>query len=894
MTGTFEVTAPILLGENMRKQLLSFVLIFLLILTACNREEDEQPLPTLAATAVIPPTPTLAVNIEQEPTPIPTPEPTAEPLPTLDTTNIDWPPQLIYSSPSLGEEALLDGAITLRFDQPMDKESVEESFVVQTADSAQPANGTFTWPRPDTVVFTPRSDLRRQQKYNVSVEQTAVSSNGQPLFNPINFQVETVGYLEASQLIPSDGNENIQTDSTITVLFNRPVIPLVSTGQQANLPQPLTLDPEVEGTGEWVSTSIYRFTPAQPLDGATTYTANIAAGLQDITGGLLQNDVTWTFTTLSPSVVSTLPEANKNNVDPTRPLTITFNMPMDRESTENAVTLRGGSSGQLDYQWSDNDRVLTVIPRQRLDLEQDYRLFIGQFAHAANGEANIGQESVTSFSTVPFPAILGTTPRNKYIAADWQRGFSIRFASPMDLDTLEERILINPTPSGTINYYYNEFSFELQVDFTLERNRDYTITIPGNAADPYGNTIGRDYTWEFTAPGYGQIASFNLPQQISQLSSSFPTNVGIIHANAPQLEMALYDIGLPLNFINNPYELNDYNPGVAPLRTWSIPLETEADQAGLYNLPLADGNALSNGLYFLSLNTPDTTDPNVRFWQNRRHLLVVADTNIVVKEMYDEVHVWVTDLATGQPAAGRDLTFYNDRGAPIGTAVSDNNGFATFDYTRQEYLAGITVISNQPGQAGFGVGSSLWAGGINPWDMGLNAAYNADAPTFAYLYTDRPIYRPGDTVYYKGIVRNSDYGRYTAPTAQSIRINLNSYNFFVENGLEETFNVQIESDGTFSGEYIIPEGVPLGSYQFSLSSDGANAFRTFAVAEYRAPEFLVNITPDRSDALRGETVEVTVQADYFFGGPRHRSQSQLDCLRRHFQPPCGWPLLPIW
>ena len=859
----------------MRKQLLSFVLIFLLILTACNREEDEQPLPTLAATAVIPvseATPTLDIDIEQEPTPIPTPEPTAPPLPTISTTNIDWPPQLIYSSPALGEEALLDGAITLRFDQPMDQASVEESFAVEAlnlsgTDSAQATNGTFTWPRPDTLVFTPRSDLNRAQKYNVSVGQTAVSSNGQPLFSPINFQVETVGYLEASQLIPADGNENIQTDTAITVLFNRPVVPLVSTGQQAGLPQPLTLDPAVEGTGEWVSTSIYRFTPDQPLDGATTYTANIAAGLQDITGGLLQNDVTWSFTTLSPSVVSTLPEANKNNVDPTRPLTITFNMPMERESTENAVTLRGGSSGQLDFQWSDNDRVLTAIPRQRLDLEQDYRLFVGQFARSANGEATIDREYVLSFSTVPFPAVRGTTPGNNATAETFQRGFTVRFASPMDLDTLEESILINPTPSGTTNYYFNEFNFELYVDFTLERNRDYTITIPGTAADPYGNTIGRNYTWEFTAPGYGQIASFNLPQQISQLSSSFPTNVGIIHVNAPQLDVAVYDIGLPLNFINNPYELNDYNPGVAPLRTWSIPLETEADQGGLYNLPLADGNALPNGLYFLSVTTPDATDPNVRFWQNRRHLLIVADTNIVVKEMYDEVHVWVTDLATGQPAAGRDLTFYNDRGAPFGTAVSDNNGFATFAYTRQEYLAGVTVISNEVGQAGFGIGSSLWAGGVNPWDMGLNAAYNADAPTFAYLYTDRPIYRPGDTIYYKGIVRDNDYGRYHPPTAQSIRINLTSYNFYVENGLEETFNVQIESDGTFSGEYVIPEGVPLGSYQFGLYSDGANAFRTFTVAEYRAPEFLVNITPNETDVLRGETVDVTVQADYFFGGP---------------------------
>ncbi|MCB8943911.1 MAG: Ig-like domain-containing protein [Ardenticatenaceae bacterium] len=861
----------------MRKHLFPLILIFIFILVACRREEEEQPLPTLAPTAVLP-TPTSQttstdITTEEEPTavsqatPLPQPTATTPPLPAVDLADIDWPPQLLYSSPAPGEKALLDGAITLRFDQPMDQASVEENFVVETADSAQTASGTFTWPRPDTLVFTPRSDLNRAQKYNISLSQTALSANGQTLFAPINLQLETIGYLEASQLIPTDGNQNVQTDTAITILFNRPVVPLVSTSQQAGLPQPLTLDPPVDGTGEWISTSIYRFTPTQPLDGATTYTAQIAAGLEDVTGGLLQNDITWSFTTLSPSVVSTQPDTGAANINPTLPLTITFNMPMERESTENAVTLRGGSSGQLDFQWSDNDRVLTIIPRQPLDLETDYRLFVGQFARSANGQANMDAETVTNFSTVPFPAVISTTPRSGATADPWQRGFTVGFTAPMDVDTLEDHILINPTPTGRINYYFNEFNFELYVDFALERNTDYTITIPNTAADPFGNTIGRDYTWQFTAPGYGQIASFNLPQQISQLSSSFPTRVGIIHINTPQLDVALYDIGLPLNFINNPYELNDYVPATNPLRTWSIPIETEADQAGLYTLPLADGSTLPNGIYYLSLAT-DGDDPNVRYWQNRRHLLIVADTNIVVKEMFDEAHVWVTDLATGEPVSGRNLTFYNDRGAPIGTAVSDNNGFASFAYSRQEYLAGVTVISSEAGQPGFGVGSSRWSGGANPWEMGIsNIGYSADSPTFAYLYTDRPIYRPGDTISYKGIVRDNNYGRYTPPTPQSITINLTSYNFYIENGVDETFTVQVESDGTFSGEYLIPDDIPLGSYQFSISSDGINAFRTFTVAEYRAPEFLASVTPDRPDALRGETIDITVQADYFFGGP---------------------------
>ena len=59
-------------------------------------------------------------------------------------------------------------------------------------------------------------------------------------------------------------------------------------------------------------------------------------------------------------------------------------------------------------------------------------------------------------------------------------------------------------------------------------------------------------------------------------------------------------------------------------------------------------------------------------------------------------------------------------------------------------------------------------GDISPWRLGLNYGFSNPVPQFSYLYTDRPIYRPGDTVYFKGIVRESDFGRYELPEEQTI------------------------------------------------------------------------------------------------------------------------------
>ena len=78
---------------------------------------------------------------------------------------------------------------------------------------------------------------------------------------------------------PADGAEEVGADSTITVAFNRPVVPLVGTGEQAGLPEPLVITPTLAGKGEWINTSIYRFTPEKGLAASTAYTVTIPAGL---------------------------------------------------------------------------------------------------------------------------------------------------------------------------------------------------------------------------------------------------------------------------------------------------------------------------------------------------------------------------------------------------------------------------------------------------------------------------------------------------------------------------------------------------------------------------------------------------------------------------------------
>ncbi|MCP5099689.1 MAG: hypothetical protein GY943_29400 [Chloroflexi bacterium] len=873
----------------MRKKFGFFLLILLVlpvVLVACGQDDDVAELPTAVPLASVP---------TSTPTPIP---PTPEPEIIADVAVeavaqelIDWPPQVVFSSPAPGEDALLDGAITIRFDQPMDQDSVESAFNIATKDDRGVVAGKFSWPRDDTLLFTPEQ-LQREQTYAVTIDDTAVSTNGFPLEIPVELELQTIGFLEVSQVIPADGTQGVLSDSAITVLFNRPVVPLVATTAQGNLPDPLIFDPPVAGMGEWISTSIYRFMPDDALAGATTYNVRIDNALTDFTGAVLSTDVSWRFTTIQPDVVTIAPENGSESIRLDEPIVITFNMPMDRDSTETAVSIRSRGEAPnptFDYGWSDSDRVLTLKPQDPYALETTYQVTVGRSARAASGQSTLVQEGSAVFSTVRFPAVISTIPTNGQLVDQWQRGFSVRFSAPMDPATLEDRIRIVPEPEGTVRYFYNEYSFELSVDFNFELNSRYAITVPRTAADLYGNTIEEDYFFNFTTPGRQPIASLNLPGSISQVSTNFVTQVDVLHVNVSQIDVELYEVGLPLGLMNRPYELREYRPAASPLRQWNVPIETLHDEVSLLPIPLADGGVLAPGVYLLTVDTPET-DADVAYWQNQRHLMIVADTNVVVKEMFDGVHVWVTDLGSGTPAPSRGVTLYNEQGVQMATAVTDNNGFATFNsQPLNSYLEGVTVVTGSPGLAGFGIGSSGWNTGVGAWQFGIPATTSDQADTFAYIYTDRPIYRPGDTIYFKGIVRDANYGRYNLPAAQTLELNLYQSTFSNEQALNELIPVDVRPNGTFDGSFVIPDAAGLGRYELAVPLLDYTATRSFSVAEYRRPEFLVNVVSEQPELLRGEAVDVVVEAAYFFGGAASDLEVDWTIYETGYQPAVSGP-----
>ena len=274
-------------------------------------------------------------------------------------------PQVIDTVPVRGEELALNGTVQLDFDRPMDQSSVESAFKVSPA-----VKGTFTWTGEQSVTFKPSEPLQRATEYLFTLDNTAASSLGVPIKDTYTFKLRTLGFLRVAQVLPADGTKDIDDNPTITVIFNRPVVPLMPPVEMAKLPSLLTIVPEVEGEGTWLTTTIYTFKPKE-LQGGTTYTITVSKGLTDVSGSILPEDYSFTFSTVAPKNIEVLPENGQAKVPRDYEVSAAFSQPMDTAATESAFTVTGpdGANVPGSFKWANKNQRMAFVPAQLLDYE---------------------------------------------------------------------------------------------------------------------------------------------------------------------------------------------------------------------------------------------------------------------------------------------------------------------------------------------------------------------------------------------------------------------------------------------------------------------------------------------------------------------------------------------
>lgn len=793
---------------------------------------------------------------EAFPTPVPpfealpsiaTPEPTSTPLPPLS-------PRLLSQSPAPGDELALDGAIELVFDQPMDRASVEGAISISPA-----VAGRFEWLSDEAVRFTPETGVwERDRIFSVAVDTTAQAATELALAREIGFRFWTVGYLVVTDVIPRPDSENVSPESHITIVFNRPVVPLAAIQDQAGLPQPLSLTPDVAGQGVWINTSVYRFTPDERLMAGAVYTATVDADLA-AAGAVLADGYQWSFTTESPTVVTVTPAPGSSLTDPAIQIALEFNQEMDPESVEERFAVVETATDEAvagEISWE--ERTLRFAPAEPLERGGEYAIVLDAGARVAQGDAEIGEDSVWQFTVAPRAEVLFTNPSQNATGVDPWQSLQIGFAAPMDLQSVEGALTITPTVRA-FPYWQNDDT-ELFLGAALRHSTQYTITIPATALDRYGEPLAREHVLTFaTRP---MEPSLHLLTQgiVGVYNAYADSSLTVRHVNLSRVNLELYTL-TPAELVTLTHEgIWPHGDGYTPraqnrIASWSERAGGPLNAAGALVTRLAPGlpRPLAAGIYMLRATAPEIARPEY-------HILVVTTMNVTLKSAPDQALVWVTDLRSGKPLANVDVLLYDAAGREAGSGRTNADGIVSLAAPDQARWEMITVVARN-GEA-VGVASNVWNEGIGPWMFGLPMAWEIQAYT-AYFYTERRIYRPGQTVYFKGWLRADDDADYSLPpTDQPVSVTL------IDSQGREIWQdtLTINDMGAVDGRLVLGDAAPLGPYALMFRFAEQYFQATFQVAEYRKPEFLVTVSADQAEVVAGEPLVASVAAEYLFGG----------------------------
>jgi alpha-2-macroglobulin len=159
-------------------------------------------------------------------------------------------------------------------------------------------------------------------------------------------------------------------------------------------------------------------------------------------------------------------------------------------------------------------------------------------------------------------------------------------------------------------------------------------------------------------------------------------------------------------------------------------------------------------------------------------------------------------------------------------------------------------------------------------------------PLAGALFTERGIYRPGERVYAKAIVRDGPLGALRAPAVgDSVKWRFHDR----EGGILREATARLSSFGTSSQTFDIPAIAATGEYGVEVLSKRLGKWRPVAaagyrIAEYRPPEFLVDVSGDSASHHPGETFIATVQSRYLFGAPMGRAALTWMATQRSVAP----------
>jgi len=730
--------------------------------------------------------------------------------------------------------------------------------------------------------------------------------------------------LEITHLSPMGKTTGYGETFKILIGFNQPMIPLQRIQRDAS-DGPLLVEPPIRGKYRWLGTRTLAFIPDDTVRVATRYEVKlIKEKIRSLTGMALSRDTTWTFESIRPRLLSSLPYQGSQFAELDACVYLNFNMEMlpNRIGDKIKIYYTKGMPSKVwcgniktesprfrgeikfsarhlrdeekeDYPLSEwqNNSTIVLVPKDRLPVESQIEIILYPGLLAKVGNLGLDEEKVIRFNTYNRFSLISynrTTPG--------EGALQLCFSNSVSMSELVSNMHIEPEIEIPTEYKEDDWQtneFYLYLPFVP--NEKYDIRLNRALKDIYGNRLSKDYRFDFEKGDY--TPHVEIPTGVNIIEAygdlRFPVTVVNVDSVYIQLGRIGIDEAVPLLTTGDLFYSNKkYVPQYSSFYGVSRYLHTNAlkrfnNQQMRMPIELKEvlGDARA-GLLFLQLDHLGQT----RYNSDNRYqkaFLEVNDIGVTWKYAPENNLIWVTSLKDTRPLRDVRVQIRNKNNLILWEGTTDADGFcdspgwaelglaqgrASYEY-ENEYEAYDYGLYDEPDiwltlakANDAAVYSNGWSFGIDPWRFNISYDWYVQPEEYAaYIFTEKGLYRSGETVHVKGIVRKKHRGQWVTTDASRMQ-------FVVRNARGEEIvrdTIGLNQYASFYNEIPLDIDAPTGVYSINVRLIGKpyTFYETFRVEAFRPAEFEVKATATKDTFIAEENFTGAIEGRFLFGMP---------------------------
>ncbi len=665
-------------------------------------------------------------------------------------------------------------------------------------------------------------------------------------------------------------------DQELSLVFSRPVRRLGEAGEAVSLP--ITLSPKVPGHFSWLGTQAVVFVPdAGRLPYSNEFVVEVPAGLAAVDGAPLEKATRFTFATPTPTPnFEVRTDGEEQALSPNSRFRVGFTQPVLAERLRERLSLLvGGKKVEITVRAlppSEQPHGFEVVPVQPLPANQSVELvlakgLVGEEGPRATIEEHRGR--YRSYGPLGLREVSCWQPEGK-TTCDAQGSVGLTFTNPVRGRSLVGRVVFANKPRKLPTWVSpNDTVRDLWFDGPFTPGSTMEVRLGAGLCDVYGQCLKAPLSKSVVFDDLMPRVAVGATGDVIDLGRSPEVPVGSLNVKAIEVVNGAVSVeelwrdGADKLVAQALDDAPERHPGFKKSAlVASVPknelfvkwlgLEHGADDVGISLL----------GLRYTLAEGKEPAQPMTQ-------TLTFARTNIGISAHIGRFggYLWATRLSDGTPRSGAFVGVVTRGAKPTPELVTDADGLVkippgmlperAFDDPKAD--AALLVRDGR---------DHAWVrlrDLIGEWRMGVLADRDARPGLRAVVFSERPIYRPGEKLYAEALVRREDLRGLAVAGAHPVVFSLSS----PSGKVVAKRAVATNRFGSASVELLLPASAELGEYSLELEVQGERhrATRRVVVAAYRGAELEVAVRPAESRLVRGARLGLEIDAKTLFGMP---------------------------